>query len=260
MNPLITIITVTYNAEETIERTLRSVEEQTYPSIEHIIVDGCSTDGTIGLVRHYVEHNEQPRKHTIRVMREPDNGLYDAMNKGIGLATGVYIVFLNAGDCFHEKDTIEKVMKQAHWNADHRNYAVLYGETDLVDNDGNFVRHRRLKAPTTLTPDSFKSGMLVCHQSFYARTDLAKRTPYDLRFRYSADFDWCVRILKEAKRRNLRNLNTGLILTDYLSEGMSTKYRRRSLIERLRMMARHYGWPTAIGYHLWFVVRAIIKR
>ena len=272
MNPLISIITVTYNAEATIERTLQSVESQTYPHIEHIIIDGCSTDHTLSHVQRYVERNgENP--HLIRVVREPDNGLYDAMNKGIQQATGDYLVFLNAGDKLHESTTIEQIVSKIKWKRDHarstsftgtlgssRNYAVVYGETDWVDDEGNFLRHRRLQAPEKLTSKSFLQGMLVCHQSFYVRTDIAKRTPYNLVYRYSADYDWCIRIMQRAEKRRLRFLNTGLILTDYLSEGLTTKNHRRSLIERLRLMAHHYGWPSALAAHLWFVVRAVIKR
>ena len=257
--PLISIITVTYNAESTIERTLQSVERQTHPRIEHVIIDGCSTDHTMSHVQRYVERNGD-KKHLIRVVREPDNGLYDAMNKGLQQATGDYLVFLNAGDKLHEDTTLEQIAQKAGWQRDRVNYAVLYGETDLVDNEGRFLRHRRLEAPEALNSKSFRSGMLVCHQSFYVRTDLAKATPYNLSYRYSADYDWCIRIMQRAEKRRLRFLNTHLILTDYLSEGMTTQNHRRSLIERLRLMAHHYGWPTAIAEHLWFVVRAILKR
>ncbi|MBQ8050306.1 MAG: glycosyltransferase [Bacteroidaceae bacterium] len=258
--PLITIITVTYNAEPTIEQTLESVERQTYPRIEHLIVDGCSTDHTMSHVQRYVERNAEPNRHTIRVVREPDNGLYDAMNKGINLAAGDYLVFLNAGDRLHEPTTIEQIVSQTGWQRDRANYAVLYGETDLVDAEGHFLRHRRLEAPERLSSKSFLQGMLVCHQSFYARTDLARSEPFDLRYRYSADYDWCIRLMRRAERRRLRFLNTHLILTDYLSEGLTTRNHRRSLLERLRLMAHHYGWSRAILAHLWFVVRAIIKR
>ncbi len=257
--PLITLITVTYNAALTIERTLQSVEEQTYPRIEHLIIDGCSGDDTMAHVQRYVERNTNPRGHIIRVVREPDNGLYDAMNKGINLASGDYLAFLNAGDRLHEPTTISQMVEKTGWQRDRANYAVLYGETDLVDDQGRFLRHRRLQAPEQLTSRSFLQGMLVCHQSFYARTDLARAVPYDLRYRYSADYDWCIRIMLRAERRRLRFLNTSLILTDYLSEGLTTKNHRRSLLERLRVMAHHYGWPRALGQHLWFVVRAIVK-
>lgn len=258
-NPLISIITVTYNAELTIERTLQSVESQSYPRIEHLIIDGCSTDHTMSHVQRYVERNGE-NKHLIRVLREPDKGLYDAMNKGIQQATGYYLVFLNAGDKLHEPTTIEQIVEQTRWQRNQVNYAVIYGETDLVDNKEHFLRHRRLQAPEHLTAKSFLQGMLVCHQSFYVRTDIARTELYDLRYRYSADYDWCIRIMKRAERRRLRFLNTHLILTDYLSEGLTTKNHRRSLLERLRLMGRHYGWPRAILQHLWFVIRAIIKR
>ena len=258
-NPLISIITVTYNAELTIERTLQSVESQSYPRIEHLIIDGCSTDHTMSHVQRYVERNGENR-HLIRVLREPDKGLYDAMNKGIQQATGYYLVFLNAGDKLHEPTSIEQIVEQTRWQRNQVNYAVIYGETDLVDNEGHFLRHRRLQAPEHLTAKSFLQGMLVCHQSFYVRTDIARTELYDLRYRYSADYDWCIRIMKRAERRRLRFLNTHLILTDYLSEGLTTKNHRRSLLERLRLMGRHYGWPRAILQHLWFVIRAIIKR
>ena len=257
--PLITIITVTYNAEPTIERTLQSVERQTYPCIEHVLIDGCSSDHTLSHIQRYVERNGQ-NKHIIRVVREPDKGLYDAMNKGIQQATGDYLVFLNAGDRLHEDTTIQQIADKAGWQRDRVNYAVLYGETDLVDNEGHFLRHRRLQAPERLTSKSFRSGMLVCHQSFYVRTDIARATPYNLDYRYSADYDWCIRIMLRAEKRRLRFLNTGLILTDYLSEGLTTKNHRRSLFERLRLMAHHYGWGTAIAEHLWFVLRAVLKR
>ena len=258
-NPLISIITVTYNAELTIERTLQSVESQSYPRIEHLIIDGCSTDHTMSHVQRYVERNGE-NKHLIRVLREPDKGLYDAMNKGIQQATGYYLVFLNAGDKLHEPTSIEQIVEQTRWQRNQVNYAVIYGETDLVDNEGHFLRHRRPQAPEHLTAKSFLQGMLVCHQSFYVRTDIARTELYDLRSRYSADYDWCIRIMKRAERRRLRFLNTHLILTDYLSEGLTTKNHRRSLLERLRLMGSHYGWPRAILQHLWFVIRAIIKR
>lgn len=260
--PTITIATVTYNAEATLDRTLASVAQQDYPKIEHLIVDGCSQDHTLSHVQRYVERNtHQQVPHNIRLIRENDEGLYDAMNKAIRNCTGDYIVFLNAGDCLHGTDIISRVVEKIEWvRGDYSNPAVIYGETDLVDNDGNFVRHRRLKAPQTLSWYNFASGMLVCHQSFYVRTDIAREEQYNLGYRYSADYDWCIRILKKAARRRLMIVNTKAILTDYLNEGMTTRNHRKSLMERLNVMARHYGWPTAIMQHLWFVVRAVVVR
>jgi glycosyltransferase involved in cell wall biosynthesis len=257
--PLITIATVTYNAEATLQRTLDSVAAQDYARIEHLIIDGLSTDRTLSLVQRYVEQNNN--RHQIRLTSEPDDGLYDAMNKALAMAVGEYIVFLNAGDKLHSQDTISKLVECANWRkGDSKNPAILYGETDLVDNEGKFIRHRRLTTPENLTWKHFLSGMRVCHQSFYARTDIAKNEPYNLNFRYSADYDWCIRIMKKAAKRRIRIINTHEILTDYLNEGMTTKNHRKSLIERLKLMASHYGWPQAIVAHCWFVIRSIIKR
>jgi len=125
---------------------------------------------------------------------------------------------------------------------------------------GNFLRHRRLQAPDNLTWKSFRQGMLVCHQAFYARTDLAKNTPYNLRYRYSADVDWCIRIMKQAQKQHLTLRNVQRVVANYLAEGMTTQNHRASLWERFRIQAKHYGLFTTIGLHLWFVVRAVLKR
>lgn len=263
--PKFTVVTVTYNAEKTLERTIRSVASQTYRNMEHLIVDGLSSDGTLSLIQEYAEDNsvcEHP--HDICLIREPDNGLYDAMNKAIDNATGHYLVFLNAGDRLHSTDTIEKMAAQlpeAAMKAGDMEQcpAVMYGETDLVDDEGKFLRHRRLQAPERLHLRSFLNGMLVCHQSFYVRTDLARLHHYDMKYRFSADFDWCIRIMAYAQAHGQALHNTHMILTDYLSEGMTTRNRHRSLKERFRIMCRHYGCAAAMGSHLWFVLRLALR-
>lgn len=261
-NPIITIATVTYNAVSTLERTMTSVAQQDYPRIEHLIVDGCSQDKTLSLVQRFVEKNTVSQTpHNIRLICEPDDGLYDAMNKAIANATGDYIVFLNAGDKLHESTTISQLVQKIEWiRGDGSNPAVVYGETDLVDDEGRFLRHRRLTAPEKLTWHSFRNGMRVCHQSFYVRMDLARGERYNLEYRYSADFDWCIRLLKKAAKRRIQVLNTHQILTDYLNEGLTTRNHRKSLVERFRIMAVHYGWMTAFYQHCWFVVRSLVKR
>lgn len=257
-----TVITVTYNAGDTIRQTIDSVFAQTYTRVEHLIIDGCSSDNTMAEIQHYVERNTNERHpHQIVLVREPDNGIYDAMNKGLAIAKGDYVVFLNAGDRFHSTNVLDEIATQVegHYNPS-RQPAVVYGETDLVDNEGCFLRHRRLKAPERLTSQSFINGMLVCHQSFYVRMDIARALPYDLRFRFSSDYDWCIRVMRRAERRGLALHNTKIILTDYLAEGMTTRNHRSSLMERFHIMAKHYGWLKAISAHAWFVIRAIIKR
>ena len=257
--PTVTIATVTYNAEKTLPCTLESVASQTFPHIEHLIIDGCSKDQTMELIHRYVDANTgKTCPHDIRVVREPDKGLYDAMNKALEHATGDYIVFLNAGDRLHSPDTLQQVFGHIDMNASLP--AILYGETDWVDGQGRFIRHRRLQAPKQLTWKKFRHGMLVCHQSFYVRTDLARQELYDLNFRFSADYDWCIRIMRTAARRKLPMKNAGIIVADYLDGGMTTQNHRRSLMERFRVMAHHYGIITAAAMHLWFVARAVVKK
>lgn len=242
--PKFSIITVTYNAEKVLEDTILSVISQTYHHVEYIIVDGGSEDKTLSIIDRY-----RSRIHT--VVSEPDKGLYDAMNKGISLATGDYLCFLNAGDCFHEDNTLQQMV---HTIIGNELPDVLYGETAIVDKNGHFLRMRRLSAPETLTWKSFKQGMLVCHQAFFPRHTLVE--PYDLQYRFSADFDWCIRIMKKAHTLH----NTHLTIIDYLDEGMTTRNRKASLKERFRIMAEHYGWISTTIHHAWFVIRAVIHR
>lgn len=238
------IITVTYNAEDTLERTLQSVAQQTYPHIEHLIIDGASTDKTLEIAHRY--------PHAI-LHSEPDHGLYDAMNKGLRLATGDFLCFLNAGDTLHSNETLAHIAVAATPMT-----AILYGDTHIVDADGHFLRNRRLTPPEHLTWRSFKEGMLVCHQAFYINRQIA--LPYDLQYRFSADFDWCIRCMKEGEQRGMANRYVKEPLADYLAEGMTTANHKASLCERFRIMAKHYGWLTTITQHIWFIFRAFVKK
>ncbi len=244
LHPKFSIITVTYNAGATLEDTIQSVITQTYRNLEYIIIDGGSKDRTLEIIEQY-------RPHIHKVVCEPDKGLYDAMNKGIKQATGDYICFLNAGDELHEDDTL---LLMVHSITESTLPDVLYGETAIVDEEGHFVRMRRLSAPEHLTWKSFKSGMLVCHQAFFARRDLVE--PFDLRYRFSADFDWCIRIMKKSQTLH----NTHLTLIDYLNEGMTTRNHKASLKERFRIMCKYYGYIPTVLRHLGFAVRAITKK
>ena len=249
---LITIVTVTYNAEGTLERTLKSVEMQTHGDVEHIIIDGASKDETLAIAQAYKERNDD---RDIRIVSEPDKGLYDAMNKAIVIANGEYICFLNAGDKLHNPQTLEFIVHIAQHNP---NAGVIYGDTDIVDDNGMKLRDRRLSPPKRLNWRSFKNGMLVCHQSFYARRSIVPA--YDLSYRFSADFDWCVRIMKKAATMSMPLVNSHLTLADYLSEGMTTANHKASLKERFAIMRKHYGLFTTLVQHAWFFVRALIKK
>lgn len=256
------IVTITYNADNVLGKTVDSVFSQTYPHVEHVIIDGASTDDTLKVAQDYMQRSYAASNgHEIRIVSEPDNGLYDAMNKGLRQVSGDYVLFLNAGDFFPDSEVLSNIARNVGLEGVSREKlpVVLYGNTDIVDNDGRFLRHRRLQPPANLSWRSFRHGMLVCHQAFYARLDIAKTVPYDCRYRFSADIDWCIRIMKEAEIRHLPLLNLHLVVANYTEEGQSTIHHRESLNERYQIMCHHYGRIPTIFMHLWFAVRQIIK-
>ncbi|MBQ2128634.1 MAG: glycosyltransferase [Prevotella sp.] len=252
----ISIVTITYNAEAVLQRTLDSVSSQTYRDIEHLIIDGASKDGTMDLVSRY---KVRDLPYEVRVVSEPDKGIYDAMNKGLRLATGEYIVFLNAGDTLHDEKTLDMVASSLQPAANSQQPAVIYGDTNIVDDEGHFLRKRHLSVPDNLTWRSFKQGMLVCHQAFYARLDIARDIPYDLQYRHSADVDWCIRVMKEAERRHLPLVRVQGVVADFLDGGDSSKNHRASLRERFHVMRRHYGLLTTCLMHVWFLLRSVFR-
>ena len=252
----ISIVTITYNAEAVLQRTLDSVSSQTYRDIEHLIIDGASKDGTMDLVSRY---KVRDLPYEVRVVSEPDKGIYDAMNKGLRLATGEYIVFLNAGDTLHDEKTLDMVASSLQSAANSQQPAVIYGDTNIVDDEGHFLRKRHLSVPDNLTWRSFKQGMLVCHQAFYARLDIARDIPYDLQYRHSADVDWCIRVMKEAERRHLPLVRVQGVVADFLDGGDSSKNHRASLRERFHVMRRHYGLLTTCLMHVWFLLRSVFR-
>lgn len=253
----ISYVTVTYNAAAVVQRTLDSVLRQDYPHIRHLIIDGASTDDTLKIVDNYVAcSNAAENGHVVLVTSEPDNGIYDAMNKGLRSVTGDYVCFLNAGDFLPTDDTVSRIVEKL----DSQQPAVLYGGTDIVDGEGRFLHHRRLAPPEDLTWRSFRQGMLVCHQAFYVRADFAMQTPYDTTFRYSADVDWCIRIMREAEKENVPLLNLHMVVANYTEEGQTTQHHRESLLERYRVMQRHYGVVQTFFLHCWFVVRAVLYK
>ena len=260
----ITYVTITYNAAQVLKRTLDSVLQQDYPEIVHLIIDGASTDDTLKIVDDYTaQSNAAGNGHQVNVISEPDKGIYDAMNKGLRGVDGDYVCFLNAGDFLPAPDTARRIAEavtNTHQPTSTTQLpAVLYGDTDIVDGEGRFLHHRRLAPPEKLTWKSFRQGMLVCHQAFYARTDFAIATPYDMQYRYSADVDWCIRVMKAAAKENVPLLNLHMVVANYTQEGQTTLHHRESLMERYRVMEHHYGRVQTLLLHCWFAVRALLK-
>jgi len=231
--PEISIITVVFNAESLIEPTIQSVLNQSYNNFEYIIIDGASKDKTLEIIEEY--------KKGIDVLKsEPDKGIYDAMNKGLGTASGKYILFLNAGDRLNTKDTLAEI----DWatNAD-----VFYSETILIDSSGKELGTRSQlttrKLPEKLGFESFKRGMVVSHQSFIAKRSLAQA--FDLRYTCSSDIDWCLNILQKSKM----NIKLKEPISKYLVGGYSIKNRKGCWKERWQIFSKHYGLRDNLIIH-----------
>lgn len=240
--PLISIITITYNAESTIETTLESVATQDFKDFEHIMIDGASSDNTLSIARRF---------NHVRILSEKDKGLYDAMNKGLKLAKGKYVLFLNSGDTFHDNNILGLYAEYARKGDD-----IIYGDTVIVDKERHIIGKRHLTAPVSLTVESFSKGMLICHQAFMVRKEIAPE--YDLNYRFSADYDWTVKCIKESDPRKCTNLSR--ITIDYLKDGLTDKNKIASLKERYKIMSRHYGGIKTFINHVGFLFRALSRK
>lgn len=236
--PVLSVITIVYNNVKHIERTLLSVIHQTYSDIEFIVIDGASNDGTIAVLEKY-------KNHFSEFISEPDRGIYDAMNKGLALAKGDYVIFMNSGDEFYEPQTVAQVfLTQAF--AD-----VYYGETEMLDEQLKSQGKRRHEVPKNLNLQSFKYGMSVSHQAIYIKRSLTK--PYNPQYQLSADIDWILDALSKAKTV----VNTNRYVAKYLMGGMSKKRHRQSLIERYHIFKKYYGFFPNLLNHGVIAVRLL---
>ncbi len=229
--PLISIITVVYNAKQALESTINSIVSQNNQSYEYIVIDGGSTDGTLEIIK-------QHESHIAYWVSEPDKGLYDAMNKGLRASKGKYIWFMNAGDLIYDNYVIENIANIYSPNSD-----IFYGETVMIDALGNILGDRRLKAPETLSYESLKQGMVVCHQSFIAKKSCCAF--YDTQYKIAADIDWMIKTLKSS--RNIVNMHQ--YITRFKDDGLSKKNIPRSLKERFKIMVHHYGIISTVLNH-----------
>jgi glycosyltransferase involved in cell wall biosynthesis len=230
-NPKLSVVTIVYNNVKDIERTMLSVLNQTYPHIEYILIDGKSTDGTLGIIEKYKE------RLTVLVS-EKDAGIYDAMNKGLALATGDYVLFMNSGDEIYDTETVANVFESA-LSAD-----IYYGETEMYDENWQSLGQRRHHAPEHFDWKSFKFGMNISHQAIYIKRSLTE--PYNLHYKYSSDIDWILRAAK--KSSNI--VNTHIYVAKYLVGGMSKQKHWKSLKERFHILSHYYGFISNLINHV----------
>ncbi|MBO7225152.1 MAG: glycosyltransferase [Bacteroidales bacterium] len=238
--PLISVITVCYNSAEMLQRTIKSLRMQTYKEIEYIVIDGASKDNTLQVIKE--------NQDIINLwISEPDNGLYFAMNKGLELANGDYLIYINAGDMFYAPDTLEKIFSNHQDDVD-----IYYGDTMILAQNQKEIGSRRLTPPKQLTKNSFRWGMTVCHQSILIKRSIAPK--YDTSYRITADYDWVLSSIENAKKI----VNTNIYISKFLSGGLSSKHIMKANKERFRIMSNHYGTPIALWYNFLMLFRLII--
>lgn len=245
MKPKISIITVTYNCEQLVRLTIDSVLRQSYQHIEHILVDGASKDKTFEIIQSY-------GSRIAKAISEPDKGLYDAMNKGLKLATGDFVWFVNAGDRIHADDTVEKIVSFCESDTD-----ILYGEVMMVGQDGGELGTRSeittQKLPKNLNWKSLKYGMVVSHQGFLPRRSIVK--PY-IPNNLAADIDWVIEALKKSRK----NTFVPFVLADFEIGGVSRQHHKQSLKNRYAILSKQYGFIPNLWNHGIILLRAVTYK
>lgn len=178
----ISIITISFNANNTIEKTLNSINSQSYSNIEHIIVDGGSIDGTIEICNSF--------SHISKIISEPDNGVYDAFNKGLKLATGDIIGFLNADDVFCNENSIQDIVDAFSINETD----IVYGNLDYVNKEGKVIRNW-ISRP--YEKGLVKKAWMPAHPTFYCKKEVYDHLGgYNDSFKIAGDFELCLRFLE----------------------------------------------------------------
>lgn len=174
MNDKVTVVTVSYNADKVIEPTIKSIIAQTYSNFEYIIIDGGSIDNTLNIIKKYSDKISA-------WCSESDKGIYDGMNKGLDVATGDWIIFMNAGDRFLHKNVLKNFFEEKEWED---NIAVIYGNSYRTN--GMFAKIELVDSPFWENK-SYLHGNGICHQASFVKRNIAIKYPFDLKFKHAAD-------------------------------------------------------------------------
>jgi glycosyltransferase involved in cell wall biosynthesis len=233
----ISIITIVYNRIHDIKHTIESVLGQEFKDIEYIIIDGASTDGTIKIINTYKDKIQ-------KIISEKDVGIYDAMNKGLKNATGEFVLFMNAGDSFFDKNVLKNIFSSEKIHAD-----FIYGDTMFVDMQekeiGLMSNIRKRKLHSNLTWKEMNHGMMFCHQSFIVKRKIAPF--YNLKYKLSADIDWIIQCMKNSNSNYYYDKTP---IANFQIGGASVQNQRASLIERFQVLANHFGYINTIISHI----------
>jgi len=246
--PVVSIITINYNNLEGLKATHQSViaQDAQRNDYEWLIIDGGSTDDS----KKFIESNNEHIDHWVS---EADEGIYDAMNKGITTAKGDYLWFLNSGDRFHHEQSLQNVLSAIEQNP---NADVFFGDTDFVDEKyqsiGLISELKPQKFPEKITKSSFRFGMNICHQSIIVRTAISPN--YNLEFKQASDIDWILNVLE----LNPITHKVSGVLSDFQIGGSSTENSRKAIKERYEIFKNHFGFLPNILAHVWIVIRRVL--
>jgi glycosyltransferase involved in cell wall biosynthesis len=244
MSAQISLITITFQAEKYIERTLESIQSQGCRNeFEYLIIDGNSRDKTQEIIQN---SNLKPDYF----ISENDQGIYDAMNKGLKKAKGKYVLFMNAGDQFASQEILKTILQEIKSDPD-----ILYSDANFVDLKGDFIGKRSEatphKLPQKVAWHDFKFGMLICHQAFICKRSIAPF--FSLAYQLSSDIDWEINCLKQAK--DIKYMPEPIC--NYLMGGASVKNLKKSWIERFQVLTLHFGIKNTLINHLTIVMRGL---
>jgi glycosyltransferase involved in cell wall biosynthesis len=241
--PIITVITICYNAEKFIEKTLQSVQNQTFKDYEHLIQDGVSKDATLRIVEKY-------RSEKMSVVSEKDKGIYDALNKAVENAKGDYVCFLHAGDIFYDEKTLEKIFQTVD------NQDFIYGDTIMFNEKTGEKRqwYKQKPAEAHFSHKSFINGMVVCHQSMIVKRE--KSAVYTVgKWKIANDLDWTIRTLQQCKTFK----DVGFPIAYFLEGGVSDQRRKDALKERFAILRQHFGFAPTLLQHIKIIFQALFR-
>ncbi len=221
--PLVSIITVVFNEKKSLKKTINSVISQTYKNIEYIVIDGGSTDGTIDVLRHHENQIDT-------WISEPDDGVYDAMNKGLKIASGQWVNFLNAEDTFFSNDTLSDIFS----NINNSKFKLIYGDWINVNNKGlNFYA----KSLAYLNYEHLRYQFQLNHQSLFVKNN--KIPNFDLTYKIKADYQWVIDIVQELRDEDILYIPKALV--NYDCEGLSSTNLLSNLKEYIYLTKRNFG-------------------
>ncbi len=234
----VSILTVVYNCADTLSRTIESVFNQTYPEIEYIIIDGCSSDNTVEIAKSYQEKFDQAGGKTLTIISEKDNGMYDALNKGAKLAMGEIVGQINADD-YYELDAVEKMVELF----ERENYDIAWANLNILRGEKKLIKKAKLKGIWVTSK--------FCHPSMFSKREILLEFPYACR-QMDDDFDFATRVYKAGKKVCVLNE----VIANYSLGGMSTKRSFKNMRKRIKMKYdtyRRHGFSRFYWFNCVFV-------